>query len=294
MKRLSTCILLLTMAICASGQTLTGKVTDEQQQPLSYANVVFLSLPDSAFVAGAVSGEDGSFSLSAEGGKGVLKVSCIGYTTLYKDCGPGEQLSLQLKADAQLLDEVVVKGDLPKTRLKGSSMITTVAGSVLEKAGTAENLLDRIPGVSAGGGAVSVFGRGAAEVYINGRKVRDSSELDQLASDNIKGSGAHHHQACAGRGIRLQQPCLCQIQQRLDGAQPVQLQLPLGRLRPVGHAGRFRRACMERKKRCAGYLSRQAVEPAHAHGRKGTFAEPLHHAFGQLYVRQRACTWSTL
>ena len=106
--------------------------------------------------------------------------------TLYKDCGPGEQLSLQLKADAQLLDEVVVKGDLPKTRLKGSSMITTVAGSVLEKAGTAENLLDRIPGVSAGGGTISVFGRGAAEVYINGRKVRDSSELDQLASDNIK------------------------------------------------------------------------------------------------------------
>ena len=47
MKRLSTCILLLATAICASGQTLTGKVTDEQQQPLSYANVVFLSLPDS-------------------------------------------------------------------------------------------------------------------------------------------------------------------------------------------------------------------------------------------------------
>ena len=176
----------LIYACTLSAQNMTGKVTDEQQQPLSYANVVFLSLPDSAFVAGAVSGEDGSFSLSAEGGKGVLKVSCIGYTTLYKDCGPGEQLSLQLKADAQLLDEVVVKGDLPKTRLKGSSMITTVAGSVLEKAGTAENLLDRIPGVSAGGGAVSVFGRGAAEVYINGRKVRDSSELDQLASDNIK------------------------------------------------------------------------------------------------------------
>ena len=186
MKRLSTCILLLAMAICASGQTLTGKVTDEQQQPLSYANVVFLSLPDSAFVAGAVSGEDGSFSLSAEGGKGVLKVSCIGYTTLYKECGPGELLSLQLKADAQLLDEVVVKGDLPKTRLKNGASITNVAGTILEKAGTAENLLDRIPGVSAGGGAVSVFGRGAAEVYINGRKVRDSSELDQLASDNIK------------------------------------------------------------------------------------------------------------
>ena len=66
-------IILLWMALAVTkinAQTLTGKVTDEQQQPLSYANVVFLSLPDSAFVAGAVSSEDGSFSLSAEGGKG--------------------------------------------------------------------------------------------------------------------------------------------------------------------------------------------------------------------------------
>lgn len=186
MNRLTLVLLCLIMAIGASGQTLTGKVTDEQQKPLSYANVVFLSLPDSTFIAGAVSGEDGSFSLSTENGKGVLKVSCIGYTTLYKECGPGKQLSLQLKADAQLLNEVVVKGDLPKTRLKNGASITNVAGSILEKAGTAENLLDRIPGVSAGGGSVSVFGRGAAEVYINGRKMRSSSELDQLASDNIK------------------------------------------------------------------------------------------------------------
>ena len=186
MKRLTACILLLIMAIYASGQTLAGKVTDEKDRPLSYANVVFLSLPDSAFVAGAVSGENGGFRLSVDEWKGVLKVSCIGYTTLYKECQAGETLSLQLQADAQLLDEVVVKGDLPKTRLKNGASITTVAGSVLEKAGTAENLLDRIPGVSAGGGSVSVFGRGAAEVYINGRKVRDSSELDQLSSDNIK------------------------------------------------------------------------------------------------------------
>ena len=77
---------------------------------MSYANIVFLSLPDSAFVAGAVSGEDGSFSLSAEGGKGVLKVSCIGYTTLYKDCGPGEQLSLQLKAATESRCATVGRG----------------------------------------------------------------------------------------------------------------------------------------------------------------------------------------
>ena len=47
-------------------------------------------------------------------------------------------------------------------------------------------LFDKIPNVSAKDGAVKVFGRGTPVVYINGRKVRDNAELDQLASDNIK------------------------------------------------------------------------------------------------------------
>ena len=37
--------------------TVTGKVIDEQQQPVPYANIVLLSLPDSAFVAGSISNE---------------------------------------------------------------------------------------------------------------------------------------------------------------------------------------------------------------------------------------------
>jgi len=113
-------------------------------------------------------------------------VSCIGYATLYKPYDGGNDAGvLQLASDAQMLGEVVVKGDLPQTRLKGNALLTTVSGTLLEKAGTAEDLLDKLPGVSAKGG-VSVFGRGSAEVYINGRKVRNNSELDQLASDNIK------------------------------------------------------------------------------------------------------------
>jgi hypothetical protein len=91
-----------------------------------------------------------------------------------------------LYPDAQLLGEVVVKGYLPKTQAKGDAMVTTVNGTVLEKAGTAENLLDKIPNVTAQNGAVTVFGRGTPEIYINGRKVRNQQELDQLSSDNIK------------------------------------------------------------------------------------------------------------
>lgn len=71
-------------------------------------------------------------------------------------------------------------------QLKGDAMVTTVQGSILEKAGTGEDLLDKLPGVSADDGEVRVFGAGAPEIYINGRKVRDNSELNQLSSDNIK------------------------------------------------------------------------------------------------------------
>lgn len=71
-------------------------------------------------------------------------------------------------------------------QLKGDAMITTVTGSVLEKAGTGEDLLNKIPGVSAEDEEVNIFGSGTAEIYINGRKVRDNSEIDQLSSEQIK------------------------------------------------------------------------------------------------------------
>ena len=54
-----------------------------------------------------------------------------------------------MASDAQLLGEVVVKGDLPVTRVKGDALVTSVAGTLLEKAGTAEDWLDKIPNVTA-------------------------------------------------------------------------------------------------------------------------------------------------
>ena len=181
----------LSLTLLVNGQTITGKVVDEQQNPMQYANIVLLSMPDSTFIQGTISDPNGVFKIVSDGNKGLLRISSVGYVTLYKSCNDENLGIIQLTSDAQMLGEVVVKGDLPQTRLKGSSMLTGVAGTILEKAGTAENLLDKIPGVSAGNGNVKVFGRGTPEVYINGRKVQDSSELDKLASDNIPVSYTH-------------------------------------------------------------------------------------------------------
>ena len=87
----------------------------------------------------------------------------------------------------QQLGGIVVKGRLPKTRVKGDAMRTTVAGTILEKAGTVSDALSKIPQLKAErDGSVEVLGRGAAEVYINGRKVQDVSELSRLRSDQIQ------------------------------------------------------------------------------------------------------------
>ena len=167
-------------------QDIKGKIVDEKGEPLAFANVVLLNRQDSAFVKGVVSGEDGHFAIDSACNNGIIKVTSVGYKTAWKDCTGENAGVIKMVANSKVLGEVVVKSSLPKTILKNGGMTTTVAGSVLEKAGTMEHLLDRIPNVSAQNGNIKVFGRGEPIIYINGRQMRDRSELDRLSSDNIK------------------------------------------------------------------------------------------------------------
>lgn len=167
-------------------QDIKGKIVDEKGEPLAFANVVLLNRQDSAFVKGVVSGEDGHFAIDSACNNGIIKVTSVGYKTAWKDCTGENAGVIKMVADSKVLGEVVVKSLLPKTILKNGGMTTTVAGSVLEKAGTMEHLLDRIPNVSAQNGNIKVFGRGEPIIYINGRQMMDRSELDRLSSDNIK------------------------------------------------------------------------------------------------------------
>ena len=169
-----------------SAQSVSGKLIDENSHPLPYANVVLLSLPDSAFVSGTVSGEDGTFTLEATSENRIVKISSIGYKTVYKPVSMANIGVVQLVSDAQMLGEVVVKGNLPVTRMKGDAMVTSVENSVLSKVGSANDVLTKIPGITKKQDAFEVFGKGTPLIYINGRKLHDLSELEQLNSDDIK------------------------------------------------------------------------------------------------------------
>jgi hypothetical protein len=56
-----------------------GRVIDENGEPMSNVNVVLLSLPDSAFVQGAMTDMDGVFKIVTDVNAGLFKVSCVGY-----------------------------------------------------------------------------------------------------------------------------------------------------------------------------------------------------------------------
>ena len=177
--------MMMTMTAQAKAQDWGGRVIDENGEPMPFVNVVLLSLPDSAFVQGAMTDEQGVFKIVTNVTSGVFKVSSVGYQTLYINAGEG--LTIQMKEDTQILGEVVVKSQLPKTHAKGDAMRTTVAGTILEKAGTVSDALSKIPSLEAErDGGVKVLGRGDAEVYINGRRVQDVKELSRLRSDQIQ------------------------------------------------------------------------------------------------------------
>ena len=170
--------------LCA--QRIDGRVTDAQGVGLPYVNVSILTLPDSAFVAGTTTGEDGHFRLDIPVGNHTVKITGLGYAAQYRACTPQDLARIVLQdADSQL-GEAVVRAERPKVLVKGEGLKTIVAGSVLEKNATIERLLECIPNVSVQGDKVVVFGRGEALIYINGRKMRDKSELDRLTPDNIK------------------------------------------------------------------------------------------------------------
>ena len=185
MKRVILTAVGLVALISLNAQNITGKIVDEQGEPMGFANIVALSLPDSAFVSGTISKEDGTFACEVEEKAELLRFSSFGYVTYYAP-RKSDMGIVNLQPSTEMLGEVVVKGTLPKTHMKGDAMVTGVAGTVLEKAGSMEQLLDRIPNVTAYGGEIEVFGRGTPEIYINGRKMTDAMELERLSSDNIR------------------------------------------------------------------------------------------------------------
>ena len=165
---------------------LTGIIIDEQGQPVAYANIALLNPADSTLLSGGVSNESGYFAIPYEQEKTLIRISYVGFKTIYRLCDKDNVGTIRMHPDSYKLNSVEVKGQRPLVRMKDDAFVTTVEGSYLAKMGTGNDVLGQIPGVLRNGENIEVIGRGTPLIYINGRQMRNPSELDQLSSDQIK------------------------------------------------------------------------------------------------------------
>ncbi len=185
-KKMIVTVLCLSAMTPMMAQSITGKVVDAKGEPLAFANVVLLNRTDSAFVKGAVSGEDGSFAIDSSCNGGIIKVSSVGYKTICMDC-KGENVGvITMTEDSKMLSDVIVKAHRQQYKMKADGILAQVEGTALEKLGSAEMVLKHLPRVVERNGALEVMGKGTPLVYIDNRKVQSATELDRLSAEDIK------------------------------------------------------------------------------------------------------------
>ena len=148
--------------------------------------MVLLNSSDSAFVAGTTTDTDGQFSLAGNTAKPLIKISYLGYKTLVLDASGSDLGTIALEPETTMLGEVVVKGQRPAFKLTTEGLKTEVENTLLSKVGTAKAVLENLPGVQRKKDGLEVFGKGTPLIYINGRKLQNQTELDQISSEDIQ------------------------------------------------------------------------------------------------------------
>ena len=141
-------MILLLCSVSVLAQTkITGRVIDEQQQPLPGVSVVIKGT-----TTGSVTDVDGKFAVSAPGPNGTLVFSYIGFTSQEIPINNRSTINLTLAVDNKMLSEVIVVGYGEKKKETVTGAVATVKGSDLIKS-PATNLTNsiagRMPGVTA-------------------------------------------------------------------------------------------------------------------------------------------------
>lgn len=177
---------LIANTLFAEVRTYKGNVKDDSGNPLEFVNVTLQNLNDSTLIDGAVTDAEGKFSVRGYGNSVFLKVSAMGFEDRIINNPTPNLGDISLAPASYMLAEVVVKGSRPMAKLKGDGVQIPVSGTYLANTGTALEVLGKLPFVTKNGSAIEVLGKGTPLIYVNGRQVRDMSELDQLTSTQVK------------------------------------------------------------------------------------------------------------
>lgn len=170
-----------------SGKTITGKVLDENNQPMPGVTIIVDGTTN-----GTMTGPDGTFTLGGVPSGATVIVSCIGYTDQVLPEGKSNYV-VSLVPDSEMLEETVVVAFGQQKKLSVTGAISTVASADLRK--TTSTRLDnalagRVSGLSSmqsGGGQPGVDG---ATMYLRGAATTNGKSplilVDGVERDNIR------------------------------------------------------------------------------------------------------------
>jgi outer membrane receptor protein involved in Fe transport len=200
--RISVFLFLIGCSLAASAQkiTLSGVVKDKgSQTTLPFVNVVVKKLPDSTFVAGTITDDNGRFTIGGVSpGDHVITLSFVGYDAVVQGLLVGrlsEFLDLgvyEMTESAKALGEVVVQGErdavaetLDRKTFKMADYINQSGGSLL-------GVMQNLPGVTVSDGAVRLRGNDRVAILIDGKQTALTGFGNQTSLDNIPASAIDH------------------------------------------------------------------------------------------------------
>ena len=169
-----------------SDTKLTGHVIDEHGKPLPYVTVSLLAPKDSAFITGGVSNENGDFVIPCQPRQLIVKFTYVGYKTVTRNAPVGRIGTISMHPETYVMQGVTVKGEVPQYKMTQGGMTVDVQHSILHDVGSADDLLSMMPMVQGRDGKFYVLSKGEPEIYINNKKVTNTSELKLLKSVDIK------------------------------------------------------------------------------------------------------------
>jgi len=156
--------------------SLTGKLVDAKNKPVSYATVTLIRM-DSTVVNGDLTKDDGSFNIAPTGiGNFLLRIESIGIaaktiTVQIPTNKPDKDLgSVKVVTTETSLGEVSVVGEKPIMELKVDKKVFNVEKNTTTAGGSAADVLQNVPSVSVDAdGNVSLRGKSDVTILIDGK-----------------------------------------------------------------------------------------------------------------------------
>lgn len=178
MKELISSFVLIFIVAVTYGQDrygVTGKVVDENNAAVPFANAALYSSIDSALTTGAVSDAEGQFVIRAAPGRYYLKVTFLSYeektipniNLVSQDIDLGV---ITLQSGSQVLSEVTVQGEKSQMELYLDKRVFQIGKDLSNISGSASEILDNVPSVTVDvDGNVSLRGSQNVRILIDGK-----------------------------------------------------------------------------------------------------------------------------